>query len=209
VGGPSKEQEWYGRVGAAQKAMKARFAARMKQLAEDPIDKRLDLRNESVRRALEVGHSLMPSDFHSRLNFRDHGDLLEIEWPGCSVMWDAHPEIRLWENYCLMVVWNYMSRPPTGSRHTHVTDIAHRKHRRQNLRTVAEASVEGLLMLVAYMLHMPGKKPAQIATESMMEMDPATRFRRGITEVGAMPTTTFMPVRAIYTASETRWTLVR
>lgn len=39
-----------------------------------------------------------------RLTFTHHGAFLEDFFPGSTVTWDAHPELRCWPNYALSVV---------------------------------------------------------------------------------------------------------
>lgn len=202
MGRKTKTDAWYDRVNAAELELRKRFKNRMKKVARE---RDFTTRNESGKLMLVVNHTISPSSFSSRLNFRDFGDLLEREWPGCSVMWDAHPELKHWHTYCLMIVTNYMTRPPYKGRY--VDDIGHRKYRTQVEHTITEASVEGDFMLVAYQLHMPGKKPVQIAVEGAERRPRTTRM----VENGVRAITVTTPVRAVFTASAIppRWTLVR
>ena len=193
----NKRNAWFTRIGLVEAELAKRFADLLRRLARE---RDWHTRNDTGKATLSIGSSISPSFLSSRLNFRDHGDLLEREWPGCSVMWDAHPELKLWDRYCLMIVQNYMACPPYESRRARVHDIGHRMYRKQNARRVEEASVEGDFILVAYQLHMPGEKPVQIAVE---HSDPPSRLS---------PSLTWTPIRAVFTASDTpapRWTLVR
>lgn len=76
----------------------------------------LPVPEESAPVRLIVAHNVDPIDHRkdaSKFNFVLHSALLEQWWPGCSVMWDAHPTLRYWSRYELRVVVNYSASQVT------------------------------------------------------------------------------------------------
>ena len=147
-------------------------------------------------------HGVTGTLCETSVTFRDHGALLEAQWPGCSVMWDAHPELRTWWRYALAVTRNYVGTRPYGGQYVSEHSLGHRKHRKSVDRVIEAAREHGPIMLVAYELHPPRWQPAQIVVENIGINDTTDPPQRYIQHG-------FVPIRAIYTARETRWTLVR
>jgi hypothetical protein len=156
--------------------------------------------------SISIPDHLHPNHRSTQLNFRDYGDLLEAEWPGCSVMWDAHPELSQWHRYAVCIVENYLTNRPWTHRDIGTERRTFRRHRREIATMMSEARKHGPLMLVAYPFQPPTWKAAMIAAEIVIDDD---RWAASNDPVSPYRQTVLVPIRAIYTASETRWTVVR